>query len=119
MIPTGGAAGGEAIATRFTPDYRFEVLNPPGLDCDLYIYEGSPDADGRPVIAASRTTPGGGDEHLTHFRPPATGRYYAVINRVSGSAGSVGFSGADITSDVVFTDGFESGDTTAWTGTSP
>jgi len=98
--------------------YRFEVLNPSGVDCDLFIYSGTPDGDGRPVIATSRTTVGDADEHIGVFQPATTGRYYAVVKRVTGS-GSVGFGGGDITTTVIFADGFESGDTTLWSDTTP
>jgi len=95
--------------------YDFEVLVPAGGDCDLYIYRGTPDANGRPVIAASSTTAGSADEQITGWQPPSSGLYYAVVKWVSGLPGSfVAFQGLEHTGGLIFADGFESGDLSAW-----
>ncbi len=58
---------------------------PAGADYDLYLYSGTPDAAGNPVILASSTTAGlGSDESINHT-PAASGTGYIVVKRVSGS----------------------------------
>ncbi|NLH99723.1 MAG: S8 family serine peptidase [Chthonomonadales bacterium] len=58
---------------------------PPGADYDLYLYSGTPDAYGNPIILASSTSASAGtDESIVHT-PAASGTAYIVIKRVSGS----------------------------------
>jgi len=94
--------------------YSFGLDVPPGADLDLFVYQGAPDADGRPVIGASSTTAGAADERITGFSPPVDGRCYLVVKAVSGS-GTAELEGLA----VLFEDGFESGTTVAWSQTVP
>ncbi len=93
--------------------YVFELDVPAGADFDLYVVQGLPDADGRPVILASSTRSGDADELLT-ARPATGGRLYLLVKAVSGSGTAVLDGRA-----MLFGDGFESGDTGAWSSTAP
>ncbi len=98
--------------------YDLELTVPAGADCDLFVYGDTPDANGRPVLVASSTTAGlGVDEQVAGWAPPSSGVYRVVVKLVSGS-GTVTFQ-AFLSAGLIFRDGFESGDTTAWSSAVP
>lgn len=53
-------------------------------DFDMYIYSGTPDDKGNPVIRASSTSAGSGTDEVISFTP-TTETAYLVIKRVSGN----------------------------------
>jgi hypothetical protein len=62
------------------------------VDYDLYLYNGSPDAGGAVVVSSTNAQSGKGadrypypDEAIRDYVPPATGTYYIVVSKVSGS----------------------------------
>ncbi len=86
---TGTAFDRRAWGRRTTLSAGSEIilsLNvPAGADYDLYLYSGTPDSAGNPVILASSTAAGlGADESINHT-PASSGTTYIVVKRVSGS----------------------------------
>jgi len=75
--------------------YDIDLQNIGGtpLDCDLYLYSGTPDANGNPVILASATNSGTADEQII-YTALSTGTNYIVGKYVTGSGSgsySIGF----------------------------
>ena len=66
-------------------EYRFELNNPALADYDLYLYRGSPDDNGEPVISVASSGTGRGDEEISWYRPADDGTYYVVVKRVHGT----------------------------------
>ncbi len=67
--------------------YLFQLDIDPGLDVDLFLYDGDPGTYGEPTLLARSTNPvKGGSEKIT-FAPLKTGTYYVVAKLVSGSGG--------------------------------
>ena len=67
--------------------YTFDLAVPPGADFDLYLYEGTPDANGDPVIAQSSAAAGSGvDESIAAFTPATASTYYVAVKWVAGTA---------------------------------
>lgn len=68
-------------------DYDFTLNCISGnLDCDLYLYSGTPDANGNPVILDSATSGSSGtSESITAYTAPADGTYYLAGKYVSGA----------------------------------
>jgi len=73
-------------------DFTLRALSG-SLDGDLYIYDGTPDGNGNPVIRASATNASlGTDETITNWTAPSSGTYYMVGKYVSGAGtGNYGF----------------------------
>lgn len=103
------------LTSGFEPSFTLVV--PTGADFDLYLYEPDPDANGRPVIAASSTTTGDGNEQITGYHAAVTDRYAVVVKRVSGS-GTATLTGSAGT-PLIFADGFEDNSTGQWSSTTP
>lgn len=64
---------------------NLSVSLPVGADYDAYVYSGTPDAYGNPVILASATTAATGGTEGVSFTPSVNETGYLVIKRVSGS----------------------------------
>ncbi len=72
-------------------DITFQCLSG-SLDCDLYVYHSTPDANGNPVILASATNASTGTNESISYTATYTGVHYLVGKYVSGSGtGSHGF----------------------------
>ena len=54
-------------------------------DLDLYLYSGTPDSKGNPIILAYSTLSGSGVDEEIDFTPSVTQAGYLVVKRVSGS----------------------------------
>ncbi|MCX5868744.1 MAG: S8 family serine peptidase [Proteobacteria bacterium] len=65
-------------------EYTFTLQNPTQADFDLYLYEGAPDENGEPLIAAYSARDGYEDEEISGFRPEQSGKFYLAVKRVSG-----------------------------------
>lgn len=73
-------------------EYKLLLDGPAGADYDMYLYQGTPDANGDPVLARRpgnggkivANTPNTADEELT-FQVRADGLYFLVIRRVDGA----------------------------------
>jgi subtilisin family serine protease len=72
----GITAGGAQQLTLTVPDTA---------DYDLYLYSGTPDAKGNPVIVASSTNAGSGADETLSFTPTTSETRYVFIKRVAGS----------------------------------
>ena len=65
--------------------YSFSLSVPAGADYDLYLYNGTPDANGDPIILAnSNASTLGGAENII-YTPTFSGTYYIVVKWVSGN----------------------------------
>jgi subtilisin family serine protease len=73
--------------------YDIKLFSDSGnVDADLYIYRGTPDSYGDPVILTSSTTVGADiDEEIIGYTAPSTGTYYVVGKYVSGTSGDFHF----------------------------
>jgi len=60
---------------------------PAGADYDLYLYSGSPDAKGNPVIRASGTSSVAGNDEQIDYTAAISETLYVVLKRVSGNGG--------------------------------
>jgi len=63
------------------------ILNlsvPGSADYDLYLYSGTPDAKGNPVLRASSTHAGSGTDETISYASAATETAYMFVKRVSG-----------------------------------
>jgi len=76
-------------------EYEFSLSVPPGADYDLYIYNGSSDSYGQPVVLEKSVNSSSGAEEVLYFTPTYSGTYYVLVKWVSGD-GSF-----DLTSKVV------------------
>jgi len=65
-------------------DYTFNLTVPVGADYDLYLYNGTPDSYGQPVILAKSVNPSLGADETLGFSPETSGEYYVVAKWVSG-----------------------------------
>ncbi len=66
--------------------YDFDLVVPAGTDFDLYLYRGTSDTSGNPVILSSSTSATTGqDEQISSYTATTTGLHYVVAKRVSGS----------------------------------
>ncbi|MDO8682908.1 MAG: S8 family serine peptidase [Armatimonadota bacterium] len=68
---------------------------PPTADLDLYVYSGTPDTNGNPVIRASSALAGNGVDEAIYYTPSSTETAYLVVKRVSGN-GAWSLSGSTI-----------------------
>jgi subtilisin family serine protease len=113
LISTGNDALGSGVndrrawgrhvnMTSGTPvQFDLQVVNT--ADYDLYVYSGTPDSNGNPVILGSSTTAGNGDglagsvDESVSFNPSISERGYLVVKRVSGSGSfSISASGVPV-----------------------
>ena len=58
-----------------------------GGDYDLYLYSGTPDANGNPVILAASATAGTNVNESIAYTPGTSQRAYVFVKRVTGSGG--------------------------------
>ena len=64
--------------------YTFTLSVPTAADYDLYLYNGTHDGYGQPVILAKSVNASAGTNESIEFTANATGTYYIVAKRVSG-----------------------------------
>jgi hypothetical protein len=69
-------------------EYNFSMAVPSGADFDLYLFSGTPDENGEPVLLASSALSNNPLESIVDFIPPATGTYYLVAKWIGGSGTS-------------------------------
>lgn len=88
---TGGAfdrrAWARNIALIAGSTVRLELDVPSGADYDLYLYSGTPDEKGNPVILAASTAGTSGADESIEYIPGVSGPAFIVVKRVSGSGG--------------------------------
>ena len=65
-------------------EYNFTMAVPSGADYDLYLFSGTPDSSGEPVLLASSALVDNPTEWIIDFIPPVTGAYYLVAKWISG-----------------------------------
>jgi len=88
---TFGASGNDQksfmreISLSSAKEYNFTMNVPSGADYDLYLFNGSPDQYGDPVLLASSALVDNPVEHIIDFIPSATGTYYIVAKWISGA----------------------------------
>ena len=95
---TGGTLGASSAGTTYDrrawgrklgitsgPAVALTLTNSATADYDLYLYSGTPDSKGNPVIVASSTNAGLGMTETLNFTPTSTETRYLFIKRVSGS----------------------------------
>jgi len=58
---------------------------PSGADYDLYLYSGTPDEKGNPIILASSTNASAGTDEQISYVPSVSGTAHVVVKRISGS----------------------------------
>ena len=78
-------AWGRKIAANAGTTWTFNLAVPGTGDYDLYLYAGTPDAKGNPVIVASSAHAGNGVAESMTFTSVATATDYLFVKRVSGS----------------------------------
>ena len=69
-------------------EYNYTMNVPSGADFDLYLFDGSPDDNGEPVLLASSALKNASVERIVDFIPPSDGDYYLVAKWISGSGTS-------------------------------
>jgi len=69
-------------------EYNYTMAVPNGMDFDLYLFKGTPDENGEPILLASSALNNNPLEKIIDFIPPASGNYYLVAKWVSGSGSS-------------------------------
>ncbi|MCX6112844.1 MAG: S8 family serine peptidase, partial [Proteobacteria bacterium] len=74
-----------AVSLSSSEEYNFSMTVPTGADYDLYLFNGTPDANGEPVLLASSALVNNPVERIIDFIPPSTGTYYLVAKWISGS----------------------------------
>jgi len=65
--------------------YEFNLSVPLGADYDLYLYNGTSDSYGQPVILRKSVNASVGTEEAILFTPEESGTYYIVVKWVSGN----------------------------------
>jgi subtilisin family serine protease len=85
-------------------EYTFNLTVPVDADYDLYVYSGTPDSYGQPVILAKSVNASLGAEEIIRFAPNASGTYYILAKWVSGEGSFTLSSTASILRDVAVTD---------------
>jgi hypothetical protein len=84
--------------------YVFNLTVPVGADFDLFVYNGTSDSYGQPVILAKSVNASLGADEIVRFNPDASGTYYILAKWVSGD-GAFNFSSAiSVLRDVAVTD---------------
>ncbi len=70
-------------------EYTFSMAVPSGTDFDMYLFSGTPDENGEPVLLASSALMNSnsrpGPERIIDFIPTTNGTYYIVAKWISGS----------------------------------
>ncbi len=65
-------------------NYTFALDVPISADFDLYLYNGTHDGYGQPVILAKSVNASAGTDEIVEFTAGTSGTYYLVVKRVSG-----------------------------------
>ena len=65
--------------------YEFNLSVPLGADYDLYLYNGTSDSYGQPVILRKSVNASVGTEEAILFTPTKSGTYYIVVKWLSGN----------------------------------
>lgn len=65
-------------------EYEFRLEVPSGADYDLYVYNGSPDSYGEPIILEKSVNATVGADEAVRFMPANSGSCYVVVKWVSG-----------------------------------
>ncbi|MDH5771007.1 MAG: S8 family serine peptidase, partial [Candidatus Bathyarchaeota archaeon] len=65
--------------------YEFDLSVPDGADYDLYLYDGSPDDYGQPVVLAKSVSASEGGVESFQYTPDYSGTHYILARWVSGS----------------------------------
>ena len=66
-------------------EYNFTMSVPTSADYDLYLFSGTPDDNGEPVLLASSALLGASTERIIDFVPAQSGDHYIVSKWVSGA----------------------------------
>jgi len=66
-------------------EYEFSLTVPSGADYDLYLYSGSSDVYGQPVIVAKSVNFTQGTVEAIRYTPTSSGSYYIVAKWVGGN----------------------------------
>jgi len=66
-------------------EYKFNLSVPLGADYDLYLYNGTPDSYGQPVIIDKSVNAVSGVEETIEYTPTNSDPYFIVVKWVSGS----------------------------------
>jgi subtilisin family serine protease len=77
-------------------EYKFDLSIPVDSDYDLFMYNGTPDTYGQPVILAKSVNASIGIDEIIQFTSNTSGFHYIVAKRVSGS-GTFNLSSTTIT----------------------
>lgn len=85
-------------------EYTFNLTVPADADYDLYIYNGTPDSYGQPVIVTKSVNVSSGVEEIIQFTPNASGTYYILARWVSGEGTFTLSSTTSTLRDVAVTD---------------
>jgi hypothetical protein len=81
------------ISLNKNKSYDFSMSVPSGADFDLYLFDGSPDENGEPILLAASAMSSVNEEEITDFIPSSTKDYYIAAKWVSGS-GTTNISGS-------------------------
>jgi len=73
------------VALEAGNECEFRLFVPTGADYDLYLYDGSPDGYGQPIVLRKSVNASLGGLEALKFAPAASGVYYVVVKWVSGS----------------------------------
>jgi len=68
--------------------YKFNMTVPSGADFDLYLYNGTGNGYGEPLIVNSSATPGTGGVESIEVTASYTGTYYIVVKRATETTGA-------------------------------
>lgn len=82
----------------------FDLTVPVDADYDLYVYNGTPDGYGQPVILAKSVNASLGADETIQFIPDTSGTYYILAKWVSGEGAFTLSSAASPLRDVAVTD---------------
>jgi len=66
--------------------YNFTLVVPPGADYDLYVYRGTPDDYGQPIVLAKSVNATTGGQEIIRYAATTSGIHYIVVKRVSGNS---------------------------------
>lgn len=69
-------------------EYNYTMSVPSGVDFDLYLFNGTPDENGEPILLASSALKNNPLEKIIDFIPTSDGKYYLVAKWISGSGSS-------------------------------
>jgi subtilisin family serine protease len=85
-------------------EYTFNLTVPVDADYDLYLYNGTSDSYGQPVILAKSVNASSGVDEKVQFTPNTSGTYYVLVKWVSGEGTFTLSSAASNLRDVAVTE---------------